>query len=384
MRLLAGTEGKEIAERVAHILNVKLGQVDIRQSDDGELHLNIIDDIRNKDVFILQPTVTNPNNSLMELLILVDACKRGSAARIIAVIPSFGYCRQDKKEKSSTPVTTKLVANLLEVAGVNRILTVDLHSSQIQGFFNIPVDNLLPDLYMLRFLRTIIWKELGMSDPHEAYLEAALEGAPSPVLNRPSIKDSVVVISPGVSNAERAQKYASSLHASAATIHFGQLVPGGVKSEIVAMTQNMHVVGKIEGKIAILVQDLADTCTVLSLMSDQLLAQGAKKVYVVVTHGVLSENGVERLNKSSIHRLIMSNTVPLKQTSEKIVLINIAPLLAEAIRRIHNGESVAYLFSHVPDTEVHLSVQPFVNNYGKVEDDDLDSPRQHAPEENST
>jgi len=297
------------------------------------------------------------------------------------VIPAFGYCRQDKKEKASTPVTTKLVANLLQVAGVNRILTVDLHSSQIQGFFDVPVDNIVPDLYTIRFLKTLIWNDIKVPDPSDFYLEAAVQGSPSASKTAPSsLHSKVAVVSCGVSNVERAQKFASALHASLACVHFGKLSPGGIKSELASTSDSFSVVGDVKGKIAILVQDMADTCAGFSRISDVLIEHGARVVYVAVTHGVFSEGGIDRLESSSIHRLIMTNTVPLKHASEKIVLINIAPLIAEAMRRIHNGESIAYLFTHVPDTEVHLSVEPFTEPADHLDLDDT-SPRQILPKE---
>ncbi|KAK9582013.1 ribose phosphate diphosphokinase subunit prs4, variant 2 [Aspergillus fumigatus] len=247
----------------------------------------------------------------MELLIMINACKTASARRITAVIPNFPYARQDKKDKSRAPITAKLMANMLQTAGCNHVITMDLHASQIQGFFNVPVDNLYAEPSMLKWIREHL-----------------------------DVKNCVIV-SPDAGGAKRATGIADRLDLQFALIHKERPRPNEVS--------RMVLVGNVKDKIAIIVDDMADTCGTLVKAADTVMQHGAKEVNAIVVHGILSGNAIENINNSCLKRLVVTNTVPHKEKKElcdKIDTIDISPTLAEACRRTHNGESVSFLFSH--------------------------------------
>ena len=268
-------------------------------------------------VFILQSTAPGDiNDGLMELLIIINACKTASARRITAVIPNFPYARQDKKDKSRAPITAKLMANMLQTAGCNHVITMDLHASQIQGFFNVPVDNLYAEPSTLKWIKN----NLDISN--------------------------AVIVSPDAGGAKRATSIADRLNIGFALIHKERARPNEVS--------RMVLVGSVASKTAILVDDMADTCGTLAKAAETLIHQGhAKEVVAIVTHGILSGNAIETLNASLLSRVVVTNTVPHGAKKEllggRLETIDISGTLAEACRRTHNGESVSFLFSHAPE-----------------------------------
>lgn len=289
---------------------------------------------------MLQSTRPNDiNDGLMELLIIINACKTSSARRITAILPNFPYARQDKKDKSRAPITAKLMANMLQTAGCNHVITMDLHASQIQGFFNVPVDNLYAEPSSTKWIRENLL-HIGTSGNE-------INGT----------RQECVIVSPDAGGAKRATSMADRLDLPFALIHKERSRPNEVS--------RMTLVGNVENKVAILVDDIADTCGTLAKAADTLMKHGAKDVVALVTHGVLSGNAVETLKSGALSRLVVTNTVPIpeekwkaltqeewedgKRKGCKLETIDIAPVLAEAIRRTHNGESVSYLFSHSVD-----------------------------------
>lgn len=271
--------------------------------------VEIEESARDCDVFIIQPTCNpNVNDNLMELLIMVDAMKRASAKRITAVVPCFAYARQDKKDKSRAPITGKLVANLIEVSGLDRLITLDLHASQIQGFFDIPVDNLFAEPLIVKYIKKI---------PGEK-----------------------VIVSPDAGGVKRAKAVSDKLDLDLAIIHKERKKA----NEVAGMT----LVGDVTGKVCILVDDMADTCGTLKLAAQTLIDNGATEVYATVSHGVLSGKAVEIIESSHLKEVVVTNSIPQGDNllkTNKLKVIDIAPMLAEAIRRTHNGESISVLFS---------------------------------------
>lgn len=308
IKVLAGNAHPDLANEICKCLGLSLGKADVGKFSNGETSVMISESIRDMDVFIIQPTCNpNPNDNLMELLVMADAIKRASAKRITAVIPCFGYARQDKKDKSRAPITGKLVANLIEVSGIDRVITIDLHASQIQGFFNIPVDNLYAEPLIVKYIRK----------------------------NIPGDK---VIVSPDAGGVKRAKLISDKLDAELAIIHKERK-----KANEVA---GMILVGDVKDKIALIVDDMADTCGTLQTAASLLVTKGASAVYALVTHGVLSGNAMERIENSAIKELVITNSIPNKhnQVCEKLKIINVSAMLAEAIRRTHHGESISSLF----------------------------------------
>ncbi|KAI4241810.1 MAG: hypothetical protein L6R40_004356 [Gallowayella cf. fulva] len=314
IKLLTGNSHPELAKSVADRLGIELTKIMVLQYSNQETSVTIGESVRDEDVFVLQSTAPGDiNDGLMELLIIINACKTASARRITAVIPNFPYARQDKKDKSRAPITAKLMANMLQTAGCNHVITMDLHASQIQGFFNVPVDNLYAEPSTLRWIRE--------------NLEVA----------------KAVIVSPDAGGAKRATSIADRLDLNFALIHKERARPNEVSK--------MTLVGDVRGKIAILVDDMADTCGTLVKAADTVMAHGASEVVAIVTHGILSGNAIETLNESKLSRVVVTNTVPhaaKKERCEKLETIDISPTLAESLRRTHNGESVSFLFSHAP------------------------------------
>ena len=308
IRIFSGNSNVPLASEICTCLGVPLGKAKVRNFSDGEIMVEIGENVRGLDVFVIQSTCAPSNNNLMELLVMVDAMKRASAARITAVIPYFGYARQDRKVAPRTPITSKLVADLITTAGTDRVLTMDLHAGQIQGFFNIPVDHLYAAPVML-------------ADVKE------------------HIKERLVVVSPDAGGTERARAFAKRLDAGLAIIDKRRSGPN--------VSEVMHIIGDVEGQICLIVDDMIDTAGTLCQAAKALKAQGAREVYACATHAVLSGPALERINDSCLREVVITNTIP---TTEKLAAcaklrsMSVAGLLAEAIKRINSDESVSSLF----------------------------------------
>ncbi len=308
LAIFSGNAHPELAKKICDYLKVKLSDAFVSRFSEGEVRIKINDNIRGKDVFIVQPTCPPTNENLMELLIMMDALRRASSQRITAVIPYFGYARQDRKDQPRVPITAKLVANLLTVAGANRVLTMDLHAGQIQGFFDIPVDHLF---------------SVGVFTDY---------------FNSLNIKD-LVIVSPDVGGIKTARAYAKRFGVPLAIID--------KRRESPEKTEAMHILGTVEGRNAIIVDDLVATGSSLFEGVEALKKAGAKNVYAAIAHGVLSGEAVERLDKCvSLKELVITDSIPLPKSKEhpRIKVLTIANLMGEAIKRIHNEESVSCLF----------------------------------------
>ncbi|WP_434761575.1 ribose-phosphate diphosphokinase [Streptococcus dysgalactiae] len=311
LKLFALSSNKELAEKVASAMGIQLGKSTVRQFSDGEIQVNIEESIRGHHVFILQSTSSPVNDNLMEILIMVDALKRASAEKISVVMPYYGYARQDRKARSREPITSKLVANMLEVAGVDRLLTVDLHAAQIQGFFDIPVDHLMGAPLIADYF-----------DRH--------------VL----VGEDVVVVSPDHGGVTRARKLAQFLQTPIAIIDKRRSVDKMNTSEV------MNIIGNVEGKKCILIDDMIDTAGTICHAADALAEAGATAVYASCTHPVLSGPALDNIQRSAIEKLIVLDTIylPEERLIDKIEQISIADLIAEAIIRIHEKRPLSPLF----------------------------------------
>lgn len=312
IKIFTGNSHPELANEIAELLEVPVGRAKVSTFSDGEISVDIDETVRGADVFIVQSTCSPVNNNLMELLIMIDAFKRASAGRITAVIPYYGYARQDRKAKSRDPITAKLVADLITAAGAHRVLTMDLHASQIQGYFNIPVDHLLGSPILAKS-----FVDKGLAD-----------------------RDDVVVVSPDLGSVTRARKFADKLHAPIAIIDKRR--PKANVSEI------MNIIGEVEGKVCILIDDMIDTAGTIANAANALKDLGAKAVYACCTHGVLSGPAFERINNSAIEELVMLNTISLPEGDnlEKFKSISVAPIFAEAIQRIYDDKPISKLFDN--------------------------------------
>jgi len=309
LKIFTGNANPDLAKEICAYLCIPLGSAVIKRFSDGEVNVEIRDNVRGVDVFVIQPTCPPVNDHLMELLILMDGLKRASASRVTAVLPYYGYARQDRKVLPRAPITAKLVADLLTAAGVSRLLTMDLHAGQIQGFFNIPVDHLYSAPVLLEYI-----KEKYGND------------------------NDIVIVSPDAGGVERARAFAKRLSASLAIIDKRRLAPN--------VAEVMNIIGEVEGKTAILLDDMVDTAGTLAQSADALRRKGAKHVYACATHAVLSGQAIDRLETSEIEELLVTNTIPLgpKATCKKLHVLTVAPLLGEAIKRIHFQDSVSSLF----------------------------------------
>jgi ribose-phosphate pyrophosphokinase len=310
MKLIAGNSNKNLAESIAHHCGQSLCEVELIKFADNELSCMIKENVRGEDVFIIQSTCNPANDNLMELLIIMDACKRASAGRITAVIPYFGYARQDRKPVSRTPITARLVANMLETAGANRIVTMDLHAGQIQGFFDIPVDDLgaMP---------------LFVND---------LETHP----NRMIIARNGVIVSPDAGGVARARKVAKKLQLDIAIID--------KRREQANQVASMNVIGNVNKKKCIIVDDIVDTGNTLIKAAEALKREGAIEVMAYITHGVLSKSGGRKMLESeALSNLVITDTIPNLETNS-VKVLTIAPMFSEAIRRINHNESISILF----------------------------------------
>ncbi len=293
-------------------LGVPLSKIGVYQYSNQETSVTIGESVRDEDVYIIQTGCGEDevNDFLMELLIMINACKTASARRITAVIPNFPYARQDKKDKSRAPITAKLIANLLQTAGCHHVITMDLHASQIQGFFRIPVDNLYAEPSVLRYIK----EEIDYKN--------------------------AILVSPDAGGAKRVASIADKLDLQFALIHKERQKANEVS--------RMVLVGDVKDKICVLIDDMADTCGTLVKAADTLLQNQAKEVISIVTHGIFSGNAESKLANSKISRIVCTNTVPLTIENDRLAHIDISPTLAEAIRRLHNGESISYLFTNAP------------------------------------
>jgi ribose-phosphate pyrophosphokinase len=308
LAVFSGNAHPELAKNICKYLEVKLSDTLVDRFSEGEIRVKINENVRGKDVFIVQPTSPPPNENLMELLIMIDALKRASSQRITAVIPYFGYARQDRKDQPRVPITAKLVANLLTVAGANRILTMDLHAGQIQGFFDIPVDHLFAVGIFVDYFSK-------------------------------SKNSNLVVVSPDVGSIKMARAYAKRLSAGLAIIDKRRLSPD--KAEV------MHILGEVEGKDVLIVDDLIATGSSLVEAAETLKKAKAKSIQAAISHGVLSGPAIERIDKcKALERLFITDSIPLDRgkRNDKIKVLSVANLLGEAIKRIHNEESVSSLF----------------------------------------
>ncbi len=310
IKIFSGNSHPELAKDIAEILGVPLGDANVSKFSDGEICVDINETVRGIDAFIIQSTNDPVNDNLMELLIMIDAFKRASAGRITAVIPYYGYARQDRKAKARDPITSKLVADLLTAAGADRVLTMDLHAAQIQGYFDIPVDHLL-----------------GVPILGKYFAQNGFDQ-----------RDDVVVVSPDLGSVTRARKFADRIHAPIAIIDKRRPKPN--------VSEIMHIIGDIKDKTCILVDDMIDTAGTITNGASALMKMGAKEVYACCTHSVLSGPAIERINESVIKEFIMLNTIALPENkkSDKFKMLSVAPVFAEAIRRIYEEISVSKLF----------------------------------------
>ncbi|MDX2027678.1 MAG: ribose-phosphate pyrophosphokinase [Alphaproteobacteria bacterium] len=314
MKLIAGNSNRPLAEAIAQNLGIPLTQSTIRRFADMELFVEVMENVRGEDTFIIQPTSYPANDSLMELLITVDALKRSSARRITAVVPYFGYARQDRKTGPRTPITAKLVSNLITMAGAHRVLTLDLHAGQIQGFFDIPVDNLYVAPVFVRHIRDSL----------------SVHG---------KLPESLTIISPDVGGVVRARALAKRLDAGLAIID--------KRRERAGDSEVMNIIGDVDGRDCIMVDDIVDSAGTLCNAAGALKKAGARSVTAYVTHGVLSGNAVERVDSSPLEALIVTDSIastPAVAASKKVKVLTVAPLLAEAIVRISQERSVSSLF----------------------------------------
>jgi ribose-phosphate pyrophosphokinase len=308
LKVFSGSAHPELTREIAAFLGVMPGQARLRRFPDSEVSFQIDENIRGTDVFVIQPTCNPVDQHIMEMLIMIDAFRRSSAARITAVLPYFGYARQDRKDKPRVPISAKLVANVLSAAGTNRVLTMDLHKAQIQGFFDIPVDHLFAAPVIIDYLARQHYANLTM-------------------------------VSPDAGGAERARAYAKRLDAELAVIDKRRSDDG--------TAEVMNVIGDVEGRTCILQDDIIDTAGTITKGASALKANGASRIIACAVHGVLSGPAIERIDKSPIDRLIVTNTIPMSvagQGSSKVVVLSVARLLGQAIKSIHEETSVSSLF----------------------------------------
>jgi ribose-phosphate pyrophosphokinase len=308
MKLFGGTSNPTLTQEVCNYLSIEPGKITAKTFSDGETQIEIHENIRGRDVFVLQSTCTPVNDNLMQLLIIMDALRRASAKRITAVIPYYGYGRQDRKVKPRVPISAKLVADLITTAGADRVVSIDLHAGQIQGYFNIPVDNLFAAPLLLKYIRN-------------------------------NFQDGLVIVSPDAGGVERARAFAKRLSASLAFIDKRRDAPN--------ISEAMNIIGEVEGKTVIILDDMVDTAGTLAQGANALKNRGAARIYACCTHPVLSGPSIERLNASPIDHLVVTNTIPLNREARncsKIEVLSVAELLGEAIKRIFNSNSVSTLF----------------------------------------
>lgn len=312
VKIFSGSSNPEVAQGIADALGLPLGKSDCKTFSDGEISVSLNESVRGSECFIVQSTCTPVNNNLMEMLIMIDAMKRASAARITAVMPYFGYARQDRKAKARDPISAKLCADLITAAGADRVLTMDLHANQIQGFFNIPVDHLVGAPMLAKHMKTKIGKN----------------------------NDNYIVVSPDLGSVTRARNFAAKIGCSLAIIDKRR--PKANVSEV------MNIIGDVKGKKAILVDDMIDTAGTLCNAASAIIERGgATEVYACATHAVMSGPAIERIQNSVIKELILLDTVPVTEDKmlDKFTVLNVAPLFAEAIKRIYSDKPVSSIYS---------------------------------------
>jgi ribose-phosphate pyrophosphokinase len=309
MKIFCGSSNRALAEEICKFVGVPLGEVRLQRFSDGEVHFQLLENVRGADVFLVQPTCYPVDQHLLELLIMIDALKRASAGRITAVIPYYGYARQDRKDRPRVAITSKLVADLLTTAGANRALLVDLHAAQIQGFFNIPVDHMFASPVLVSYFRD---------------------------MNLPDL----TVVSPDAGGVERARFFAKKLDVPLAIVD--------KRRTDINVTEVMNVIGDVKGRTCLILDDIIDTAGTLVKTADALLDQGANEVYACASHAVLSGPAIERIRESRLKEVVVTNTIPLReeaQTVEKIKVLSVAGLLGRAIESIHMETSVSTLFT---------------------------------------
>ena len=308
MKLFGGTSNPILTQEVCNYLGIEPGKITAKTFSDGEVQVEIGENVRGRDAFILQSTCPPVNDNLMQLLIIMDALRRASVKRITAVIPYYGYARQDRKVKPRVPISAKLVADLITIAGANRVVSMDLHAGQIQGYFNIPVDNIFAAPILLNYMNT-------------------------------HFRDNLVIVSPDAGGVERARAFAKRLDASLAIIDKRRDAPN--------VSQAMNIIGDVEGKTAVILDDMVDTAGTLTQAAFALTTRGAKQVFACCTHPVLSGPAIQRIEESPIDKLVVTNTIPLNERARecpKIEVLSVAELLGETIKRIYNSHSVSTLF----------------------------------------
>ena len=307
MIVFSGTANKKLSEKISKSLKIELGKLTVSHFSDGEIGVKVHENVRGKDVFVIQPTCPPVNENLIELLIILDALRRASASRITAVIPYFGYARQDRKDQPRVPITAKLVANILYGAGANRVLTLDLHAGQIQGFFDIPVDHLYGINTMVDYFKK-------------------------------TKTNNLVIVSPDVGGIKMARAYAKRFRAGLAIVDKRRNAPESIEV--------MNILGEVGGKNVIIVDDIVATGSSLVEAAKALKNAGAKKIFAAITHGILSNNAVGKINKSCIDSLIITDSIPLDKNKEskKVKVVSVGSLFAEAIERIHFEKSISVLF----------------------------------------
>ena len=308
LKIFSGNANPALAQEICTHLSVPLAKASVKTFSDGEIMVEINENVRGRDVFVVQPTCQPANENLIELLVMIDALKRASAARITAVIPYFGYARQDRKVAPRTPITSKLVADLITTAGAQRVLCIDLHAGQIQGFFNIPVDHL--------YAAPVVLEDIKARFP-----------------------GNLVVVSPDAGGTERARAFAKRLNAGLAIID--------KRRSAANVSEVMHIIGDVDGQTCIIVDDMIDTAGTLCQAAAALKAHGAGDVYATATHAVLSGPALDRINESSLKEVLVCNTIPTEEKVKecsRLRIVSVANLLAESIRRIHDDESVSSLF----------------------------------------
>ena len=308
MAIFSGNSNPGLAKKICDYLSLPLGCAEVKTFSDGEILIEIVENVRLKDVFVLQSTCSPVNDNLVELLLMIDAFKRSSARRITVVVPYFGYARQDKKVAPRVPISAKLVADMITLAGANRVITMDLHAGQIQGFFNIPVDNLFAAPVIIDYIRT-------------------------------NFRDELVIVSPDAGGVERARAFAKRLNAELAIIDKRREAPNQAKA--------MAVIGDVNNKVAVILDDMVDTAGTLTEAADAVIHAGAREVHGCCAHPVLSGPAIERISDSVLKSMVVTDTIPLKETAaacDKIKMLTISQLVAEAIIRSYRGDSVTSLF----------------------------------------
>lgn len=309
LRLFCGNSNRDLALNICKFLDIQLGKCEVRTFSDGEIGVEIGESVRGMDVFVVQSICYPSNNNLMELLIMIDALKRASAARIVAVMPYYGYARQDRKVAPRSPITAKLVADLICTAGANRVLSIDLHAGQIQGFFNIPFDHLYATPVLLEYIK------------------------------QKSFDSEITVVSPDAGGVERARAFAKKIKANLSIIDKRRTGPN--------VAEIMNIIGDVKDQECLILDDIVDTAGTLTQGAKAIMDHGAKNIYAYCTHGVLSGPAIERIENSDLKELIVTDTIPLSESARKcskIKVLSVAELLGEAIKRIYGDDSVSSLF----------------------------------------